>query len=100
VTLVPRLVVTITSTTPALPAGLVAVQFVTAEQLTLDAGLFPNLTVDPRLPVLKWSPVMVTAVPPAVEPFVGLMPVTTGVPHPGNLKEPTRVCQPRSLVVV
>src|SRR5947209_2414186 len=87
--LIPVAVVTTTSTIPALAAGLVAVHVVAAEQLTFDAGLLPNLTVDPALPAVKWPPVMVTTVPPAEEPVVGLMPVTTGMPHPGNLKDPT-----------
>jgi hypothetical protein len=76
--LVPPGVVTVTSTTPE-PAGAVAVIWVSELTVTLVAAVAPNLTdVAPVKPV----PVIVTTVPPAAGPEVGLMPVTlgTGVP--------------------
>src|SRR5580704_14819853 len=65
--LVPRGVVTVTSTTPALPAGMVAVMVVALTTAKVAA-------VAP----VKLVPVTVTAPPPAVAPTVGLRPVTAG----------------------
>jgi hypothetical protein len=42
---------------------------------TLVAAVAPNVTV---APVAKLVPVMVTAVPPAVKPLFGDIPVTVG----------------------
>ena len=69
-------VVTVTSTVPALSAGAVAV-IELAEPAVMMAGVAPNLTAeaDERL-----APVMVTEVPPAIEPAVGLIPATEGTP--------------------
>jgi hypothetical protein len=69
-------VVTVTSTVPALPAGAVAVTEL-AESAVMMAGVAPNVTAeaDERL-----APLMVTEVPPAVEPAVGLIPATEGTP--------------------
>ena len=67
--------VTTTSTIPE-PAGLVAVQAVVLLQETFAAGFAPKLTEVPD--VLKFVPLMVTTVPPAVVPEVGLSPVTVG----------------------
>ena len=68
--------VTVTSTTPAAPAGALAVMVV-GELTTKETALVePNLTAS--VPA-KLVPVMVTEVPPAVGPFVGLTEVTTGV---------------------
>ncbi len=39
------------------------------------AAFVPNVTVEP---VVKFVPVMDTAVPPAVGPLFGVMPVTVG----------------------
>ena len=44
--------------------------------MTLDAAVAPNLTA---LIPAKLVPVIVTLVPPAPVPLVGLMPVTVGV---------------------
>ena len=68
--------VTVTLTAPALLAGVVAVMVVLLTTVTLVAGAVPNVTVAPEA---KLVPVMVTAVPPAVEPLLGLTPVTVGV---------------------
>ncbi len=71
---VPAGVVTVTSTVPV-PAGAVAVIGVALLTVKVVAATVPNLT--PVAPV-KLVPVMVTEVPPAVDPEVGLMPVTVG----------------------
>ena len=71
---VPLGVVTVTSTVPV-PAGDVAVIEVALLTTTPLAALVPNLTVAPvRNPV----PVMVTLVPPAVGPALGLTALTVG----------------------
>ncbi len=65
---------TVTSTVPE-PAGEVAVivePFVTD---TFVAAVEPNLTVSPDT---KFAPLIVTPVPPAVVPEVGLTPETDG----------------------
>jgi hypothetical protein len=66
----------VTSTAPAVPAGLVAVQLVTELQVTAVPAVVPKLTVVPL--VAKPVPVMVTTVPPARGPELGLMLVTVG----------------------
>jgi hypothetical protein len=72
----PRLV-TVTVTAPALPAGVVAVMVVLFTTTTLVAAAAPNVTV---APVAKFVPVIVTAVPPAVDPLFGLTLLTVGRP--------------------
>jgi hypothetical protein len=67
-------VVTVTSTTPA-PAGAAAVICVAETKVTLVAGTVPNLTVDA---VVKPDPSIVTTLPPAAGPEVGLTLVTLG----------------------
>ena len=74
--LVSPLMITVTSTSP-LPAGLVAVQVVVA-QLTPVAGTPPKATRVVPAVVLKFVPLIVTTVPPAAGPLVGLIPVTVG----------------------
>lgn len=72
----PPAVVTVTSDTPAEPAGLVAV--IDVEEFTVydAAEVLPNFTlVAPVNPV----PVIVIDVPPATGPLAGEMPVTAGV---------------------
>ena len=70
----PAGVVTVTSTTPV-PAGLSAVIVVSLTTMRSVAAVVPkSTTVAPVKPV----PVIVTKVPPAVEPLVGLRPVTVG----------------------
>ena len=65
---------TVTSTVPAAPAGEVAV--IEVALLTVnDTEAVPNFTA--VVPV-KLVPVIVTLVPPAVVPDVGLMAVTVG----------------------
>ncbi len=73
---VPPAVVTEMSTRPIEPAGEVAEQMVTVEQLTEVPGVLPKLTVvDPGTnPV----PLMLTTVPPVGEPVVGVTAVTVG----------------------
>ena len=67
-------VVTVTSTMPV-PAGEVAVIDVSLATVRLVAAVVPKSTaVAPVNPV----PVTVTDVPPAVDPEVGLTPVTVG----------------------
>jgi hypothetical protein len=74
---VPAAVVTVTTTTPAPSAGEVAVIEVAEFTVTAVAGVEPNLTVDP---LTNPVPMMVTLVPPAVEPPLGLREVTVGAP--------------------
>jgi hypothetical protein len=76
VTDVPAGVVTVTSTTPALPAGAVAVQICVVEQVTAVAAFAPNTTVDE--PTTNPDPVIVTAVPPATGAPDGATAFTTG----------------------
>ncbi len=70
-------VVTVISTVPAASAGLVTV--IEVSLLTVIApvafGVPPNMT---SFAPVKPTPVMVTGVPPAVEPAVGETPVTVG----------------------
>ena len=75
VALVPPGVVTVTSTVPAVPAGAVAVIWVALLTVKLVAAVAPKLTA---LAPVKLVPVIVTEVPPAVGPAVGLTPVTVG----------------------
>ena len=67
--------VTVTVTAPALPAGVVAVILVLLTTVKLVAGALPKVTV---APAAKFVPVIVTAVPPEVEPLFGLTPLTVG----------------------
>jgi hypothetical protein len=69
------LTVTVTVTAPEDPAGVLAVMVVLLTTVTFVAGVPPNVTVapDPKL-----VPVMVTAVPPAVDPLFGDTLVTVG----------------------
>jgi hypothetical protein len=67
--------VTVTVTAPALPAGVVAVIVVLFTTTTFVAALLPNFTVTPAA---KFVPVIVTAVPPVVDPLFGFTPVTDG----------------------
>jgi hypothetical protein len=69
------LTATVTVTAPALPAGAVAVIEVLLTTTTLVAAAAPNVTV---APVAKLVPVMVTAVPPPVDPVFGDTLVTVG----------------------
>ena len=69
--------VTVTVTAPALPAGVVAVIVVLFTTTTLVAATLPNVTA---APVAKFVPVIVTAVPPAVEPLLGDTLLTVGCP--------------------
>jgi hypothetical protein len=73
--LVPHAVATRTLTVP-LPAGLVAVHCVVEAQLTLVPAVAPNFRV--VAPTMKFEPVIVTTVPPAAGPNIGLIFVTTG----------------------
>jgi len=69
------LTVTVTVTAPAAPAGVVAVMVVLLTTTTLVAAVPPNVTVAPER---KFVPVIVTAVPPAVDPLFGDTPLTVG----------------------
>ena len=67
-------VVTVTSTVPALRPGRWRDRG-GGDDGEAGAAVVPNLTA---VAPVKLVPVMVTAVPPAVGPLVGLMPVTVG----------------------
>jgi hypothetical protein len=66
---------------PAVPAGIVALIVVELVTLTPVAALPPMVTV---APVTKLVPVMVTLVPPVVEPEFGDITVTVGTPTTVN----------------
>jgi hypothetical protein len=70
----PKLV-TVTVTAPAIPAGVVVVIVVPFTTTTFVAAVPPNVTV---APVAKFVPVIVTAVPPDVDPVFGLTLLTVG----------------------
>jgi hypothetical protein len=74
---VPCEVVTSTFTVPAEPAGDVTVISVEVTTVTLVPAFEPKATV---APAIKFVPVNVTGVPPAVEPEDGDTPVTVGTP--------------------
>jgi hypothetical protein len=67
--------VTVTVTAPALPAGVVAVMVVLFTTTTFVPAAPPNVTV---APAAKFAPVIVTAVPPSVDPLFGLTLLTVG----------------------
>ena len=71
----PAVVVTVTSTVPAASAGETAVIDPSLFTTKLAAAVPPKLTADAAV---KPLPPMVTLVPPAVGPDVGLTLVTTG----------------------
>ena len=75
VVLVPPVVVTVASTVPAPSAGEVAVIEVVLFTVKLVAAVAPKFTA---VTPVKFVPVIVTTVPPAVGPLVGLIPVTVG----------------------
>ncbi len=67
--------VTTTVTAPAAWAGVVAVMEVELTTVTPVAAVPPKLTV---APVAKFVPVMVTGVPPVVDPLFGVILLTVG----------------------
>ena len=69
---VPPAVTTVTSTTPV-PAGLVAVIWVSETTVNAAAWVPPKFTA---VAPVKLAPVIVTCVPPAGVPTAGLIPVT------------------------
>ena len=69
------LTVTVTVTAPPLPAGVMAVIVVLLTTFTLVAAALPKVTV---APATKFAPLIVTSVPPAVDPLLGETPVTVG----------------------
>jgi hypothetical protein len=69
------LTVTVTVTAPSAPAGAVAVIVVLFTTATFVAATLPNFTVAPET---KFVPVIVTGVPPAVDPVFGLTLLTVG----------------------
>ena len=73
---VPPGVVRVMSALPADPAGVVTAHEVPEAQATVVAVAVPTLAVVE--PVMNPVPVMVTTVPAASGPAVGVMPVTAG----------------------
>ena len=71
----PPAVMATTSLAPAVPAGVVQLRLVAEVTVVEVQAAPPMVTV---APVTKLVPVMVTLVPPAVGPEVGLMAVTVG----------------------
>jgi hypothetical protein len=88
--------VTDTAAAPALPAGVVAVIVVLLITTTLVAAAAPNVTV---VPVAKFVPVIVTAVPPAVVPLFGLKLVTVGGATYVNAPPKVPLCPPGLVTV-
>jgi hypothetical protein len=72
---VPPTVVTVTSTLPAISAGLAAVIWPALLTVKLVAGTVPKSTA---VAPVKSIPVIVTVVSPCVGPAVGVIPVTLG----------------------
>ena len=72
---VPPGVTTVTSTVPAEPAGAVAVILLVALTVNEVAAVEPKFTVET---LVKPVPVMVTVVPPADGPALGLTEVSVG----------------------
>lgn len=72
--LIPAEVVTVTCTEPV-PAGAMAVMLVAEFTVTLSAATVPKLTEEA---LVKLVPMMVTEVPPDVEPLAGPIPDTVG----------------------
>ena len=72
---VPPAVVTATSYAPAVAAGVMAVIWVALATVTDVAAVEPNITAD--APV-KFVPVMITLVPPAIGPLLGVTDVIVG----------------------
>ena len=73
--LCPPGLLTVTVTAPACGAGVVAVIVVLFTTTTLVAAAPPNVTVAPET---KFVPVIVTAVPPDVDPLFGFTLLTVG----------------------
>ena len=74
--LCPLGLVTVTPTAPAPPAGVVAVIDVLLTTTTFVAAVTPNVTV---APAEKFVPLIVTAVPPSIDPLFGDTLLTVGV---------------------
>ena len=92
----PSAFVAVMSTVPAACAGDVAVICVSELMVKLVAAVAPKLTA---VTLVRPEPVMVTDVPPAVEPAAGLTEVMTGVPK--VYLEPAEVVEvPAALVAV
>ena len=72
---VPPAVVTATLFAPAVPAGVTAVMLVAETTTTLVAATPPTVTL---LAPVRFVPVIVIAVPPRVEPLVGVTAVIVG----------------------
>jgi hypothetical protein len=81
--------VTVTVTAPALPAGVVAVMVVPLTTTMLAAAVAPNFTA---APAAKPVPVIVTAVPPAVDPPFGDTPLTVGSAVPPDAVRKATIC--------
>jgi hypothetical protein len=95
--LVPTGVVTVILTIPALPDGEVAVMLVELITVTFVAAVAPNFTA---VAPVKLVPVIVTLVPPAVPPMLGLTAVTAGAPSYVNWSCVTTALVPFAVVTV
>jgi len=85
----PLLSLTTTFTAPAAWAGVVAVIDVLLTTVTLVAAVPPNVTVAPET---KLVPVIVTAVPPLVEPELGEIVLIVGAEPPVTLAFNVTIC--------
>ena len=71
---VPPTVHTVTSTVPAVPAGLVTTSWLPSlASLTMVARVVPKYTA---VALARLAPLMVTVVPPAAGPVAGVTPLT------------------------
>jgi hypothetical protein len=77
---VPADVVTVISTVPGDSAGAVALMDVALETVNVVAAIPPNFTA---IAPVKAVPVIVTKLPPVVNPDGGETPVTTGIAGAG-----------------
>lgn len=84
--LVAEAVSIVTALAPAAPAGEVAVTVLSELTVTAVAAVVPKFTS--RVPI-KPDPVMVTTVPPAIGPEVGVMELITGDGWKPKLSEPS-----------
>ena len=73
---VPPAVVTVMSTVPAVPAGSVAVMLPLLLTTKEAAAFEPKSTA---VALARLVPLIVTDVPPAVDPWLGVTPVTVGL---------------------
>ena len=83
------MLIAITSTKPTVWDGVTACKVAWSTTTTVDDGTPPNET---ETPVLKLLPLILTDVPPAVGPDVGLMLNMDGAAGAAELEQPASDC--------